>query len=321
MLQQTRVETVIPYFRRWMESFPTVGALAAAEREQVLAHWEGLGYYRRAHALHQAAQVVIREHEGRLPDDPAELERLPGIGRYTAAAIAAIAFDVDAIALDGNLRRVLSRLIDLELDPRSAPGEVKLLEAGNSFLPEGDSAAFNQAMMDLGSLICRPVDPSCAECPVAGFCTARRRGTQAQRPLKRVRAPIPHHLVTAAVLRRNGKVLIGRRPQGVLLGGLWEFPGGKSDEEESLEACVRREIKEELGIEVEPQTQIGVYDHAYTHFRVTVVAFECEVIRGRPQAMEHDEILWVEVGRLEDYPMGKVDRSIARDLTAGPGEE
>ncbi len=316
MLQQTRVETVIPYFLRWMESFPTIGALAAAEREQVLAHWEGLGYYRRAHALHEAAQVVIRAHDSRLPDDPVELERLPGIGRYTAAAIAAIAFDVDAIALDGNLRRVLSRLIDLELDPRSAHGEAKLLEAGQSFLPEGESAAFNQAMMDLGALICRPIDPSCAACPVAGFCLARQRGTQALRPLKRARTPIPHHQVAAAVLRRNGKVLIGRRPQGVLLGGLWEFPGGKSDEEESLEACIRREIKEELGIAIEPRAQIGVYGHAYTHFRITVVAFECEVIRGEPQAMEHDEILWVEVGRLEAYPMGKVDRSIAQDLVA-----
>lgn len=316
MLQQTRVETVTPYFQRWMESFPTIGALAAAEREQVLAHWEGLGYYRRAHALHEAAQMVIRAHGGLLPDDPAELERLPGIGRYTAAAIAAIAFDVDVIALDGNLRRVLSRLIDLELDSRSARGEAKLLEAGQSFLPEGNSAAFNQAMMDLGALICRPVEPSCGACPISGFCLARQRGTQALRPLKRARTPIPHHLVAAAVLRRNSKVLIGRRPQGKLLGGLWEFPGGKSDEEESIQACIRREIMEELGIEVEPQAQIGVYEHAYTHFRVTVVAFECEVIRGRPQAMEHDEILWVEVGRLEEYPMGKVDRSIAQDLIA-----
>jgi A/G-specific adenine glycosylase len=321
MLQQTRVETVIPYFRRWMESFPKIETLAAAEREQVLAHWEGLGYYRRAHAIHDAARVLMREYDGRLPGDPVELERLPGIGRYTAAAIAAIAFDIDAIALDGNLRRVLSRLIDLDQDPRSAQGEATLLEAGRSFLPTGHAAAFNQALMDLSALICHPVDPSCSECPIADHCLARQRGTQALRPVKRIRGRIPHYLAAAAVLRRNGKVLIARRPLGKLLGGLWEFPGGKCEGEESLESCIRREIKEELGIEVEPMARIGAYDHAYTHFRVTVVAFECEMIRGKPQAIEHDEIRWAEVGRLEECPMGKVDRSIARDLAAGLGEE
>jgi A/G-specific adenine glycosylase len=317
MLQQTRVETVIPYFKRWMGTFPTIETLAAADREEVLAQWEGLGYYRRAHLIHQAAQLVVQEHDRRLPDDPAELERLPGIGRYTAAAIAAIAFNLDSIALDGNLRRVLSRLIDLDQEPRSAQGEAKLLEAGKSYLPTGRGAAFNQALMDLGSLICRSAEPSCSQCPVAEHCLAKQRGTQAQRPLKRTKRRIPHHQVTAAVLRRNGKVLIGRRPQGKLLGGLWEFPGGKRDNEESLETCIRREIKEELGVEIEALDRIGAYDHAYTHFRVTVVAFGCKLIRGRPRAIEHEEILWAEISRLDQYPMGKVDRLIAKDLAAG----
>lgn len=317
MLQQTRVETVIPYFNRWMESFPTIESLATAKREEVLAQWEGLGYYRRAHLLHEAAQLVIEEHGGRLPDDPAELERLPGIGRYTAAAIAAIAFDLDTVALDGNLRRVLSRLIDLDHDPRSSQGEGKLLEAGGSLLPAGHGGAFNQALMDLGALICRPAEPSCSECPIAGHCLAKQRGTQALRPPRQTKRRIPHHLVTAAVLRRNGRVLIGRRPQDKLLGGLWEFPGGKQDEAESLEACIRREIKEELGIEIEPKERVGAYEHAYTHFRVTVVAFECKMIGGKPQAIEHEEILWAEVDRLGEYPMGKVDRLIALDLATG----
>jgi A/G-specific adenine glycosylase len=321
MLQQTRVETVIPFFRRWMDRFPTIEALAEADREQVLALWEGLGYYRRAHSLHRAAQLVVREYDGALPNDPVELERLPGVGRYTAAAIAAIAFNVDAIALDGNLRRVLSRLIDLDLDPRTAQGERRLLEAGRALLPPGRGADFNQAMMDLGALVCHPADPFCGQCPIAKDCLARKRGTQALRPLKRAKASIPHHLVAAAVLRRNGRVLIGRRPEGELLGGLWEFPGGKAKPGEELETCLRRELREELGVKVRVGPVIGVYKHAYTHFRVTVSAFECELRAGEPQALEHAELRWMETSKLRENPMGKVDRSIAEDLIAIEAEQ
>lgn len=314
MLQQTRVETVIPYFYRWMESFPTIERLAAAEREQVLAHWEGLGYYRRAHTLHQAAQRVIREHDGELPADVAALERLPGIGRYTAAAIAAIAFDIDTIALDGNLRRVFSRLIDLEVDPRTSHGDQRIRKIAEAILPKGRAAAFNQAMMDLGAMVCSPANPACGECPVIGHCQAKQRGVQEQRPVKKPRARIPRYEAAAAVLRRDGKVLIGRRPEGKLLGGLWEFPGGKIEPDESLEACLRREVIEELGAEIQVLAKLGSYNHAYTHFRVTVVAFEARLIQGEPRALEHTELRWVGVDRLGEYPMGKVDRSIATDL-------
>ncbi len=314
MLQQTRAETVVPYFHRWMERFPTTKALAAAEREEVLAHWEGLGYYRRAHHLHQAAQRVIREHDGELPSDESALERLPGIGRYTAAAIAAIAFDIDTIALDGNLRRVLSRLIDLETDPRTPEGEKRLREAGQALLPKGRAAAFNQAMMDLGAMVCRPVDPFCSDCPIAVYCLAMKRGVQEQRPVRRPRNRVPHYVAAAAVLRHDGRVLIGRRPEGKLLGGLWEFPGGRTEPGESLEACLRREMIEELGVEIQVLAKLGSYEHAYTHFRVTVVAFESRLALGEPRAREHTEIRWVDIDRLAEYPMGKVDRSIAKDL-------
>jgi A/G-specific adenine glycosylase len=314
MLQQTRAQTVVPFFQRWMESFPTIEAVAVAEREQVLAHWEGLGYYRRAHNLHQAAQRVMSEHGGELPSDEAALERLPGIGRYTAAAIAAFAFDFDTLALDGNLRRVLSRLIDLEIDTRTQGGEKRLREAGLTILPKGRAADFNQAMMDLGALVCVPVEPSCSKCPIEAHCLASERGVQEQRPVRRPKARIPHYMVAAAVLRRDGKVLIGRRPEGKLLGGLWEFPGGRMEPGESLEVCLRREMIEELGVETQMLAQLGSYDHAYTHFRVTVVAFESRLVRGEPSALEHTEIRWEDVDRLGQYPMGKVDRSIAKDL-------
>ncbi|HEY69820.1 MAG TPA: A/G-specific adenine glycosylase [Anaerolineae bacterium] len=317
MLQQTRVETVIPYYERWMASFPTIEALADAPREQVLAHWEGLGYYRRAHHLHQAAQRVVEDHGGLLPSDLKDLEKLPGIGRYTAAAVAAIAYDHDVLALDGNLRRVLARLIDLEIDAKSSEGERRIREAGMAALPERQAGIFNQALMDLSSQLCRPRAPRCSECPLEAACLANQHGVQEQRPVRASRKPLPHLTAAVGVLHRDGKVLIGRRPEGGVLAGLWQFPGGRLEPGESLEACLRREWVEELGVQIEPTEKIGVYDHAHTNFRITVHAFTCRLLQGEPQALDHTEIRWVEISHLGDYPMGKIDRQISLALAAG----
>ncbi len=317
MLQQTRVETVIPYYERWLASFPTMEALANAPREQVLAHWEGLGYYRRAHHLHQTAQRVVEEHDGRLPSDVKALEQLPGIGSYTAAAIAAIAFNHDALALDGNLRRVFARLIDLELDVKSPEGERRVRESGLAAIPAGQAGVFNQALMDLGSRLCKPQAPLCSDCPLEYECIARQRGVQDQRPVQTPRKPLPHLTAAVGVLLQNEKVLIGRRPEGGILAGLWQFPGGRLEPGESLEDCLRREWVEELGVQIEPLKEIGSYDHAHTNFRITVHAFTCRLLQGEPQALDHTEIRWVEISRLGDYPMGKIDRRISLDLASG----
>jgi A/G-specific adenine glycosylase len=314
MLQQTRAETVVPYYLRWMDRFPTVETLAAASRDEVLGIWEGLGYYRRAHNLHQAAHILVAEHDGKLPGEVDELRHLPGIGPYTAAAIAAIAFNRDVIAIDGNLRRVISRLIDLAIDPRSAEGERHLRSWALRELPSGQSSVFNQALMDLGAMVCVPRRPNCGVCPLTWSCLAFQQGVQDARPVRSPRKKIPHITAAAAVLRRGERVLIGRRPEGVLLGGLWEFPGGRLEPEESLESCLRREICEEIGVEVEVGVSLGAFNHAYTHFRVTVHAFECKLIRGDPQAIEHSEVRWVSPERLREYPMGKIDRAIAHTI-------
>jgi A/G-specific adenine glycosylase len=321
MLQQTRVEAVLPYYKRWMARFPDIHTLAAASQEEVLALWEGLGYYSRARHLHRAAQVLVAEHGGRLPETAAELERLPGIGRYTAAAIATFAFGADAIALDGNLRRILSRLFDLPLDPRTPEGERRLLAQAAGLLPRGRASEFNQALMDLGATICTPRSPDCLRCPLAQACLARARRTQAQRPVRARRRPIPHRTVAAAVLRRNGDVLVGRRPEGSLLGGLWEFPGGKQESGETLKACLRRELREELGVKVVVGEEIGAFENTYTHFRVTVHAFECRLASGEPRALDHSEIRWTPIARLGRLPMGKIDRAIARRIASGQGGE
>ncbi len=311
MLQQTRVETVIPYFERWMARFPTIAALAEADQQEVLVAWEGLGYYSRARNLQRAARMVMAEYAGSLPADPRDLRRLPGIGRYSAAAIASIAFGADEAALDGNIRRVLARLFNVSEPARSPQGESKLWELACHYLPSGRAGDYTQALMDLGASICLPRRPHCPGCPLKRNCKAYRLGVQEQRPVLPVRPAVPHYIVAAAVIRRNGRLLIARRPASGLLGGLWEFPGGKLQEGEDLPACLRREICEELGVEIEVGAPLGVYRHAYTHFSVTLHAFACKMLKGDPRPLQSSALRWATPAELPSYPMGKLDRQIS----------
>ncbi len=314
MLQQTRVETVIPYFERWMARFPTLRSLAEAQEQDVLQLWEGLGYYSRARNLHKAAQRVMQEYAGQLPPGRQALERLPGIGRYTAGAIASMAFGRDEAALDGNIRRVLARVFDVQVPARSAEGERILWELALQHLPPGRAGDYNQAMMDLAAAICTPRSPQCLLCPLYALCEAAQLGQQEERPVLEPRPEVPHYLVTAAVIHRNGQVLIARRPSEGLLGGLWEFPGGKVEPGEELPDCLRREICEELGAEVAVGEKVGVFRHAYTHFKVTLHAFHCQLNVGEPQPIQASDLRWVSLNQLADFPMGKIDRLIANAL-------
>ncbi|HSF80351.1 MAG TPA: A/G-specific adenine glycosylase [Anaerolineales bacterium] len=316
MLQQTRVETVADYFMRWMKCFPTVESLAQAPLVDVLKEWEGLGYYSRARNLHRAARIVVQEYGGQLPADILALRKLPGIGRYTAGAITSIAFGMDYPALDGNIRRVFARIFNLTEDLRSTSGEKKLWELAEQHLPPGKAGDYNQALMDLGAIICVSRSPRCQACPLKSFCQAYALGVQEERPVPRAKADIPHYVVTAAVIRQNGTVLIAQRPAEGLLGGMWEFPGGKVQAGEDLASCLQREIREELGVTVAVGRDFGVYQHAYTHFRVTLHAFLCTLVDGqRPQPLQAQEVQWVQPDKLADYPMGKIDRQIAGKIT------
>ncbi len=314
MLQQTRVETVIPYFERWLARFPNLRVLAEASQQDVLNLWEGLGYYSRARNLHKAAKMVINQHGGELPADVASLKSLPGIGPYTAAAIASIAFGLDEAALDGNIRRVLSRTFNVSQALGSSAGEQRLWTLAREHLPSGQAGDYNQALMDLGATVCVPREPACDRCPLFELCEARELGVPNLRPVRKKKDSIPHHTVTAAVIQRNGNVLIGQRPEGGLLGGMWEFPGGKTEPGETLQACLKREICEELGADIEVREPLGVYEHAYTHFRVTLHAFRSALLSGEPQPLGHDALRWVPTSELNDYPMGKIDRQIADSL-------
>ncbi len=314
MLQQTRVETVLPYYERWMVRFPSLAALAAASQQEVLSAWEGLGYYSRARNLHRTAQIVNDEFEGQFPHDVNSLRRLPGIGRYTAGAIASIAFGEDEPALDGNIRRVLSRVSDVRQPARSNESETQLWQLAASNLPSGRAGEYNQALMDLGSLICTPRQPNCPACPLNKNCLAYSLGVQAERPVKAVKKSVPHHVVSSAIIRRADQVLIAQRPQDGLLGGLWEFPGGKIEPGEDLVTGLKREICEELGVEIEVGAAYGIYKHAYTHFRVTLHAFLCKLNGSQPQNIYHTNLVWTDLPSLSDYPMGKIDRQIANAL-------
>jgi len=314
MLQQTRVETVIPYFEHWMQSFPTVHDLAAASEREVLTVWEGLGYYSRARNLHRAAQIVVREHGGILPSDTSTLRRLPGIGRYTAGAIASISYGLDEPTLDGNLRRVFARLFDVREPADLSVGEKILWKLAAEHMPHGRAGDYNQALMDLGATVCTPNAPDCAACPLSGLCLAYALGVREERPVQKPKPATPHHTVTAAIIERDGKYLLARRPQKGLLGGLWEFPGGKVEAGESLESCLHREIRAKLGMAIHIGAPFGIYRHAYTHFRFTLHAFLCYPNGDEPHALEAGEVSWVSPSELSDYPMGKVDRQIARRL-------
>ena len=315
MLQQTQVDTVSPYFERWMARFPTLEALAAASEQEVLALWEGLGYYSRARNLWRAARQVW-EAGGQMPRTAADLALLPGVGRYTAAAIASMAFGQDEAALDGNIRRVLARIFNVTLPARSPEGERQLWALAQQHLPPGRAGDYNQALMDLGSQICTPRAPACLVCPLQALCQAAALGLQAERPVMSARPPVPLWTVTAAVIWRADRVLIARRPSRGLLGGLWEFPGGKLEPGETLPEGLRREIAEELAVEIAVGAELGVYRHAYTHFKVVLHAFACTLVTGEPQPQVASELCWALPAELPDFPMGKIDRQIAHRLLA-----
>ena len=307
MLQQTRVDTVISYFENWMRLFPTVHALAKASERSVLNAWEGLGYYSRARNLHKAAKIVADEYNGRLPQDLELLIRLPGIGRYTVGAIASISFGMDEPALDGNLKRVYTRLFDISTPIDSSAGEKQLWEIAKNNLPKGRAGDFNQALMDLGATICVPKIPRCGICPVMSECVAYKNKTQEQRPVRKAKKEVPSYVHAAGVILKRGRVLLGQRPEKGLLGGMWEFPNGRVNGDPAKE--LSQVLRAEYSLKVQKKEALHVVQHAYTHFKVTVHAFICELKSPSVSGLK-----WVLVKDLEQYPMGKVDRQIAQQL-------
>jgi A/G-specific adenine glycosylase len=326
MLQQTQLAVVLPYWRRWMVAFPDLGALAAADVQTVLLLWQGLGYYSRARRLHQAAGQLLfglcedrkpaapdLDGSGLWPDSLAGWQALPGLGRSTAASILSSAFDQPEAIFDGNVKRVLARLIAAPAPPaRQLAGFWRLSE---TLLDRRRPRSFNQAVMDLGATVCTPRNPRCEVCPWRGWCAAYAAGDPAQYPVKDAPRAVPHQVIgVGVVLDGAGRVLIDQRLNGGLLGGLWEFPGGKQEEGEPIAATIARELAEELAIEVEVGEQLIVLDHAYSHKKLRFVVHLCRWLGGEPQPLACQQVLWVEPAGLDAYPFPAANARIIAAL-------
>ncbi len=315
MLQQTRVDQARPYYERFVLAFPDLASLAKASQDEVLKNWEGLGYYSRARNLHKAARLVVDDFDGELPRSTENLASLPGIGPYTTAAISSIAFNEPLAVVDGNVVRVLSRLFAIK-DPVNRSVTRKNLETlASLLLDQARPGKFNEAMMELGATVCHPNSPRCHNCSVSDFCSALELGIQSELPNKDPKKKPPHHEISIGVIADpEGKYFIAKRPDNAMLGGLWEFPGGKREGEETLESCCKREIREELGIEVKVGEQIAIIKHAYSHFKITMHAFHCSIQKGSPKTKNGMPFLWATKEDLTDYAFPRANRKLIETL-------
>jgi len=320
MLQQTRVDTVIPYFQRFLKRFPDPASLAKAPLQDVLKLWEGLGYYTRARQIQKAAKVMVREHDSVLPSDPVDLAALPGLGPYTTAAVASFAFGHPLAVLDGNVIRVFSRLLALPDDVGLPATKKKLQQIADALLLHDKPGETNEAWMELGALLCTPRAPQCPKCPLRSVCRAHKRKTSEAFPKKKKKMKVPHKVVGAAIiLNRKNQILIAQRnAEGGMLAGLWEFPGGKIAEGETMPDCIARELKEEMGLTLEVGSHLVTVPHAYSHFTIALHAHFARIRAGRPRHIDCTDHAWVTLEQFDDYPFSKADLDIIRALRALP---
>ena len=315
MLQQTQLAVVLPYWQRWMAVFPTVEALAAASLEQVRLQWQGLGYYSRARRLHEAAQLLLGQPW------PRTLEgwmALPGIGRTTAGSILSSAFNAPLPILDGNVKRVLARLQAHPLPP--ARDQALFWSWSEALLDPTRPRDFNQALMDLGATVCTPRKPSCDSCPWRCSCAAYAAGDPSCWPMTDASKPLPFQVIgVGVVLNAAGEVLIDQRLEEGLLGGMWEFPGGKQEPGESIEACISRELQEELAIAVSVGQELITVDHAYSHKKLRFVVHCCEWLSGEPQPLASQQVRWVRPEELGNYAFPAANARIIEALLGSLG--
>ncbi len=325
ILQQTRVDQGLPYFHLFLDRFPTVDDLASASIDDVLRAWEGLGYYSRARNLHKAAKQICLNQDGELPKSYSGWLALPGVGPYTAAAISSIAFGEEEAVLDGNVARVLSRVFAFEGNAQSSSGRKHLHSLAGDLLNRDDPGRHNEAMMELGALVCKPRNPSCGVCPITISCQARSLGRVHDFPRKRPPKAVPHFNISVAIIRDDqNRILIQQRPEDAMLGGLWEFPGGKNEHPESFEETCVREIREELAIEVETIRPIASVKHAYSHFRITLHAFECSKVSDVEPTTDLP-LAWVLREELGNYAFPRANRKLleimAEEEIGTPGKD
>ncbi len=318
MLQQTQVAAVIGYFERFTKAFPTVADLAAASEHDVLRLWEGLGYYRRARQLHKAAQTIVADHGGVFPSEPDAVRNLPGIGRYTAGAILSIAFNRQEPILEANTVRLLSRLLAYRGNPLAHEGQQLLWELAEHLVPAEEPGLFNQALMELGALVCTPRNPKCESCPAVKLCPTRRLGLQAEIPRPKAKQAFEAVREAALLLSRaDGRFLIVQSAAGERWGGLWDFPRYAVDAEQPAAAVVELQTKSKatLGLEAEIGDLRTTLKHGVTRFRITLDAYEATLLGGRLKVQGFAAARWVRKSELAEYPLNVTARKLAQLVT------
>ena len=314
MLQQTQVNTVLPYYRKFLQRFASLEHLARADLQDVLKVWEGLGYYARARNLHRAAGLILSHHHGIMPDGWEDFRKLPGVGDYIAAAVLSIAFEKPYAVVDGNVKRVLARLL-LVKAPVNKSTSIKIFkEAADRLLSPQNPATFNQAMMELGATVCKPQQPLCSACPLQRMCLAHGTGRVGEYPKKLKRSATPQFKIVVGVVFKNRNVLITRRKAEGLLGGLWEFPGGKIQKNEKIKDACIREIKEETNLSVSVDSHLSRIKHAYTHFKIIMDVFCCSYISGKVELNGPVDHRWIKLDELDDYPFPKANHKFFPEL-------
>ena len=312
MLQQTTVVAVVPYFERFLDKFPTLARLAGAKEQEVLRLWEGLGYYSRARNIHRAAQQLLAEFDGQFPQDVATLLELPGIGRYTAGAIASFAFDVPAPIVEANTLRLYSRLLGLRDDPRSSVRQKQLWEFAEQIVPRQNPGEFNQALMELGAKVCTPKEPDCPSCPVKRWCEAAANNWQAEIPLPAKRVEPTAVTEIAVALERQGKYLLIRRQPGERWAGLWEFVRfGWNESKPPTPQGIGAKLADQYGLRAMSTKKLTEIRHSVTRFKITLHCFSAEWKQGELDAAEH-EFFWVAQNQLPRYPLSVTGRKLAK---------
>ena len=311
MLQQTQVATVRPYFERFLAKYPTISALAAADEQDVLRLWEGLGYYRRARQLLAAARVIVAEHQGEFPTQIDTVMSLPGIGRYTAGAVLSIALDQPQPILEGNTSRVYSRLLGYRQDPRTTAGQRLLWNFAAAIVPAQRPGAFNQSMMELGSEICRPRSPACTECPIAQLCPTHANGWQDTIPVAGRKMQYENSHEVAVLVWRKNQLLLRRCGAHERWAGLWDFPRFPlaADSSSATPDLIAQTLKQQTNISAKIGTQIAEIKHAVTRFRITLRCFQATYRAGK--LPDRENYRWVTLAELQDYPLSATGRKIS----------
>ncbi|MHB8482884.1 MAG: A/G-specific adenine glycosylase [Nitrospiria bacterium] len=314
MLQQTQVDTVIPYYHRFLSSFPTVQTLAEAPLDKVLKGWEGLGYYSRARNLQKSARIIIDRYHSRFPDQFDELIRLPGIGKSTAGAILSIAFNQPFPILDGNVRRVLSRLFAVQTTPGPKTDQ-RLWDYSSALVPK-KARDFNSALMDLGATLCKPKQPFCNLCPLNPFCLGFKKNIQNLLPLKKKREKVPLYFHAGMVIWKNRKVLIRKRPVNGLLGGLWEFPEAVVDQADLADHSRLPQLYPDLPVKLKIQNFLFKLTHTFTHFKMELHVFKAECLSGK--ISQNGRLRWVSLTESEVFPFSATHKKIIHILASTP---